>query len=658
MIRENTREILKHISGDRAFDTVAEISTYHRIQASTGYRAAARHVKEKLDRMGLGGKVLSFEAKEGGFWGTYPSFAEWDIKGAWCDLVYPYEERLADFDACAISVIQKSAPCDFSKEPVSVVFLDKGGDEKAYKGLDLDGKIVFYQGDVNDIYEWAVERRGAVGIITDFVLQAPFVRDRHDQSDTRRYTSYWWKPGQKKAFGFVLTPRQGDRFAALCRELAAKKDCPKVCCKVDSSIYDGFIEDVEAFIPGETDEEILLTAHLCHPRSSANDNASGCAAVIEAMNTIKTLVDSGKLAPLKRGIRMLLIPEFSGTYAYLAKYPKKAKKIKAAFNLDMVGARQTAGYGPITITDLPLAMPSFVGDAAAVVLDEIKHQVRGMGAEAYCPMFNSHQTGFSGGSDHMIWSDPATGVPCLMLGQWPDRYYHTSTDTLDKVDPFILSRSAALAAAYAYSLANLEQSDVSVLMDTALARTAEYIKELNTQTAKGNVDAAFYPRRIEAYTNFRCAAIESFKEWDLCSAEDKNEFYKKLEDEKLRVRGLVKLLAGFDPVSRPVKSPVTRRQKEKYSLVIERTEKTPFQIRKPRAVYPDEIQAHINFFTKNYAPKLGPALTAIGYYFDGKRTTAEAARLLSYETGRYNPAAVDEYARILVMLGYAKVVSE
>lgn len=659
MIRENTREILKHISGERAFETVAEVSTYHRIQASTGYRAAAEHLKEKLDRIGLGGKVLSFDAKEGGTWGPYPAFAEWDIKGAWCDLVYPFEERLADFDACAISVMQKSAPVDLSDAQVPVVFLDKGPDEKAYKGLDLEGKIAFYQGDINDIYEWAVEKRGAIGLITDFVLQDPFVRERHDQSDTRRYTSFWWKPGQKKAFGFVLTPRQGDKLAALCRELAAKKDCPKVSCRVDSSIYDGHIEDVEAFIPGETDEEILLTGHLCHPRSSANDNASGCGAVIEAMKTIKDLVDSGRLAPLKRGIRMLLIPEFSGTYAYIDKYPEKARKIKAAFNLDMVGARQDRGYGPITITDLPLAMHSFVGDAAAVILDEIKHQVTGMNPEFYCPMFNSHQTPFTGGSDHLVWSDPAMGVPCLMLGQWPDKYYHTSTDTLDKVDPYILSRSAALAAAYAYSLANLEQDDVMPIIETGLARTADWMKELKTLVAAGKVSETFYAGRIDAYTRFRLGAIDSFKGWDLCSKDDETVFFERLEDEKLRLRSLVKLLAGFDPVARPAKSPVTRTQKEKYSLVIERTVPTPFQILKPRAVYDAPIQEKIDAFGEKYAKKLGYGfMTPIGYYFDGARTTAQAAKELAFETGKYAPDAVDDYARILVMLGYARVVSE
>ncbi|MBR0140291.1 MAG: DUF4910 domain-containing protein [Firmicutes bacterium] len=661
MIRENTRTILKHISGERAFDTVAEISTYHRIQASTGYRAAAEHLKKKLDRMGLGGKVLSFDAKEGGFWGPYPSFAEWDIKGAFCDLVYPHEERLADFDACAISVMQKSAPADLRDKEVPVVFLDKGPEEKAYKGLDLEGKIVFYQGDINDIYEWAVEKRGAIGLLTDFVLQDPLVRERHDQSDTRRYTSFWWKPGQKKAFGFVLTPRQGDKFAALCRELAAKKDCPKVSCMVDSSIYDGHIEDVEAFLPGETDEEILLTGLLCHPSSSANDNASGSASVIEAMKTIKDLIDCGKLPPLKRGIRMLLVPEFSGTYAYIDKYPKKAKKIKAAFNLDMVGARQDRGYGPITITDLPLAMPSFVGDAAAVILDEIKHQVTGMNPEFYCPMFNSHQTPFTGGSDHLVWSDPSMGVPCLMLGQWPDKYYHTSTDTLDKVDPYILSRSAALAASYAYCLANLEQDDVLPIIETGLARAADWVKELKTLAAAGKVPAGLFSGRVEAYTKFRLGAIDSFRSWDVCEkgSEAEKVFFERLDDEKLRLRSLIKLMAGFDPVVRPAKSPVARAQKEKYSLVIRRTVPTPFQILKPRAVYDAPIQERIDAFGEKFGKSLGYGfMTPIGYYFDGKRTTAEAAKELAYETGKYAPAAVDEYARILVMLGYAEVVSE
>ena len=77
MIRKYTQEILKHISGKRAYETVAEVSTFHRIQASTGFRAAAHHCKNKLDRMGIPqAAVLSYPAREDVIFGTYPSFQE------------------------------------------------------------------------------------------------------------------------------------------------------------------------------------------------------------------------------------------------------------------------------------------------------------------------------------------------------------------------------------------------------------------------------------------------------------------------------------------------------------------------------------------------------------------------------------------------------
>src|SRR5438094_10042579 len=60
---------------------------------------------------------------------------------------------------------------------------------------------------------------------------------------------------------------------------------------------------------------------------------------------------------------------------------------------------------------------------------------------------------YSGGSDHYVLIDPATGGPCPMLIQWPDRYYHSSHDTPDKCDPRSLALAATCAATYAGFLA-------------------------------------------------------------------------------------------------------------------------------------------------------------------------------------------------------------
>lgn len=651
MIRQNARAILASISGKRAFETVAELSTFHRIQASTGFRAAANFCKSKLERMGIKAEVLSYPATEEAVFGTCPSFQEWDCRSAWCDLVSPEERRIADFDACAISVIQKSAPCDYRDQPLEVIMLDKGQSEEAYKNIDLEGKIVFVRGNIDEVYHWAVEKKGAVGLITDYVLTQEHVRSRHDQTDTLRYTSFWWQPGLKKAFGFVLSPREGDRLAALCSELAKKGKRPLVKCHIDSSIYDGHIENVTALLPGILDEEILLVGHLCHPRSSANDNASGSACVIEAMKTIKDLVESGKLHPLKRGIRLLLVPEFTGTYAYLDSIGSASKKIKAAFNLDMVGGRQQNGYGPITITDLPMSTPGFVSDAAATVLDEIKHQVTGMMPESYCPMFNSHMTEYSGGSDHVVLSDPLTNIPCLMLGQWPDKFYHTSSDTLDMVDPYILSRSAALAAGYAYSLANLEPADIGDICNTGLKRAAEYVTDLQAKLTRGALDPKFYAGRLRLYTTWRAASIDSFSAWLDCDLEDE------LEAEKSRLISLVKAITGYNPITKPIKNLITESQARKYSIVAKRTKTVPVMIIKQSRMHTPELNAETESFCRKYFPRLGYAVSsAVDYYIDGIRTSAEVARDIGYEFDIYDPEAVDAYIRLLIKLNLAMEV--
>jgi Zn-dependent M28 family amino/carboxypeptidase len=43
---------------------------------------------------------------------------------------------------------------------------------------------------------------------------------------------------------------------------------------------------VTARLAGESEREILVVSHLCHPRPGANDNASGAAAALEAARTL------------------------------------------------------------------------------------------------------------------------------------------------------------------------------------------------------------------------------------------------------------------------------------------------------------------------------------------------------------------------------------
>jgi hypothetical protein len=71
---------------------------------------------------------------------------------------------------------------------------------------------------------------------------------------------------------------------------------------------------------------------------------------------------------------------------------------------------------------------------------------------------------FSGGSDHVPLVDPAVGVPCPMLIQWPDRYYHSSSDTPDRTDPRSLAHAVRCAATYAGVIAGAIGEEAEELM--------------------------------------------------------------------------------------------------------------------------------------------------------------------------------------------------
>ena len=111
----------------------------------------------------------------------------------------------------------------------------------------------------------------------------------------------------------------------------------KVHARVDSKLYEGEMENCIATIPGKTKEMVVIVAHICHPQPSANDNASGSGAAMEAARALQRLVASGELAKPRRSIVFTLVPEISGTYPWLMENEMLIPDMVAALNLDMVG---------------------------------------------------------------------------------------------------------------------------------------------------------------------------------------------------------------------------------------------------------------------------------------------------------------------------------
>ncbi|HSH03305.1 MAG TPA: DUF4910 domain-containing protein [Anaerolineae bacterium] len=486
--------IKKHLSGMAAKADVAAIIQHHRIQASPGYRAAANYVLRELRAVGLQAEIESYPANnETAFWAAR-SFQEWSATKGTLHLVGEdgaLTEKLADYRDMKLSLIQRSIPF---KGELEVVVVDQGTWAADYDGLDVKGKLVLTNGDVEHVRQLAVEKLEAVGILFDGMAAALPVRLPGDLQDERQYTSFWWTglPGEVACFGFVLTPRQGSRLRQLCQQGTVR-----VKVDIEARLYDGEMEVVTAVIPGRGgdgnksggNEAVVLVSHLCHPQPSANDNGTGVAVNLEVARTLYRLIQQGKLPQPKRDIRFLWLPEMTGSHAYLAAHENELGRLIAGLNLDMVGADQEVTGSVLVLEQPPEAAASYVGSLVHYLREQLVLEATAYNQRDRYSLQRVATTAFSGGSDHYIFSDPTVGVPMPMLIQWPDRYYHTSADTLEKVSPKTLNITGSIAASFAYFVAAADEEAADWLLAQVTTdyqqKLVEMVQTVRTALASG-----------------------------------------------------------------------------------------------------------------------------------------------------------------------------
>jgi aminopeptidase YwaD len=503
------------VSGAAAKNLVARISQWHRIQASPMYREAAEWVHTTLQGWGLASEIERFPAREGALaWGE-PMFQEW-----WCDTATLHllergdaTRKLADYRVAPLSLMPRSSSADGEYEVVAI----EGGDRpEDYAGLDVRGKLVLTRQMPMSAHHLAIERFGAAGLIFDGMRSIPEVCPPGDLQDDIQYASWWWWGGETRAFGFAVSPRIG---AELRRIVARRGEPLRARALVRSHFADGSIETVSALIPGATDEQVLIIGHLCHPAPFANDNASGAAAVMEAARALHMLIAGGALPRPKRGIRFLWMPEMTGTYAYLAAHEADLPRTVAGLNLDMVGEDQEQTDSSWLLIRGSDALPSFAEPLLEALREGYFGQAHSFSGQGDFPLFRHAVVPFSNGSDHYILGDPSVGIPSPMLIQWPDRFYHTTADTIEKVSPASLARSAALAATYAYFVASAGPREVAWLareMNYRFeARLARKLQSAATAALGGAApEGPDWARRVAFRLDRQATALESLRRLD------------------------------------------------------------------------------------------------------------------------------------------------
>ncbi len=450
-------EIIGEASGETAYKTIMETGGYTKNRRISEYRDTlyeAAYIYDKLNWYGIPG--VRFDILPGRTELTWNG-----IKGELWE-VSPNRQKIVSYRDNAFQLTMGSNSADIT---TGLVWVGNGSREEIGTA-DVQGRIAVGHGNVMTIHANA-RRAGAAGVIAI--------------SDSRNYIDPLQIPqgrigdvpgpgGERieAGFAFQMNIREGQHL----RDRLLRGEKIEVHAQVETSMEPNTIQNIDAVIPGKNPDAtaVIFSAHIFEGlvKQGANDNKSGGAALLEIARVLNTLIEEGRIPRPERSIRFWWGPEFAGSRPWVDMHFEEIKDAYCNINMDMVGEwlslhnahfslmRTTFGNSHY-VNDVLENYFRFVGEGNRErvhnrrEVNVIPHRiVAPFGADE--PFYYSIETHY-GSSDHVVFNDFGVRVPGVMMIAWPDLWYHTSGDLVDKADPTQLRRAVVIGAAAAYTIA-------------------------------------------------------------------------------------------------------------------------------------------------------------------------------------------------------------
>jgi hypothetical protein len=474
------RLLVNELSGDRAYENVRHLTHYHRTGGSRDFFAAAEWIRGAAAAAGLEDvKLVRQKWNERG----------WSCSSGEAWLVEP-ETKLAAYGDVAVSIANNSRTTHVTAELVDV---GAGTSEADYRGREVAGKVVLASGRAATAHQEAVWKRGALGVISSSTNRPePF--DAPDQVawqsipfEAKRVDGV--KDGTPGTFAVMISPR---RARWLQKQMEGGRTLKvKVDIDADFQTEQAF---VEGWIRGSEihDQQVVLTAHIQEEMTSANDDGSGCANMLEIGRTLARLIREKKLPRPRRDIRFWWVNELSSEPQYFRENPQEPRRMLINVNQDMVGARQSWGGRVQYACRLPWSRPHPLEDVMESVLTAVRDGNTGLLSMWRGPLpqpfsrevtavkgsrepFHARMVPYFGHSDHHSFTPAHVGVPATSLINWPDEYIHSTGDDLENIDATQLERNALVVAAVSLYFANAGDEDAATLASYVAARARSRI---------------------------------------------------------------------------------------------------------------------------------------------------------------------------------------
>lgn len=498
---EQKLSIFREISGPKAQDLIAKLTSFHRVAGGGEILQAMEVIREQFLAAGL--QAVRLErfpvGKDHSYWSWDPPYI-CDRIDAYLAIVSPESEEkvIFRFSETPISLLANSSSTDPGGWEGQLVEVGRGETAQDYAGPRVRGKIVLAHGSPPLVHLRAVAERGAVGML---VTGSPATR--LDHPDKIMAAGVSMGPAREHPFfGFALSHRQYQELREALYRTRKENKSLRLSARVKTRFRTGHFRALSAVIRGtqQPAKELILVAHICHPKPSANDNASGCALLAEMARTLTTLQKRKELPPLKRSLRFLIVPEWRGTVPWLYKNRRRTRNMLGAISLDMVGEDQEKCGSTLLVGSTHGVQQHFIGSLLAKSFRWVAAQ-KGSARLRKDSMFHWKTEKYFGGTDHMPFVDPTIGVPGLYVGHPQDFFWHTDQDTLDKTDPNVLERVGTATLSFALDLLNLSAEEREGILAEAYLEAMGRLTEMGREQVEKTWD--FVPKEKKGLSSWQ-----------------------------------------------------------------------------------------------------------------------------------------------------------
>jgi len=288
---QTARELQARLSGTRTKNDLTHVTRYHRMRGSSGFKEAASYIENQLRLGNLDHvEMLSFPADGEIFYGTQKSRPAWNVESAELWLM---EEKAGEITRSKLIARYADNPVILAQDSVSgsatakLIDIGAGTSDSDYANKYIKGNLVLTSSQPGAAAPLAITKYGAAGII----------------SYAQNQKTAWWQAddrlirwghmdsfGAHKTFAFMVSLRQARAFQ---KTLEAGNDIilsASVDAERSKGSYDIVYAQIDGTEPELNDQAIAFSCHLDHQKPGANDNASGCATILEIARLIAVLL--------------------------------------------------------------------------------------------------------------------------------------------------------------------------------------------------------------------------------------------------------------------------------------------------------------------------------------------------------------------------------